>query len=87
MVPVTKDAFPEVSVDPEEALIEQIVAEGLSLTRFKKRLEMECIKRALEETGGNITRAAEILQMKRPRLSQIINSTPALTALKESLVG
>jgi transcriptional regulator with GAF, ATPase, and Fis domain len=73
--------------DPEEALIEQIVAEGLSLTRLKKRLELECIKRALLETDGNITRAAELLQMKRPRLSQIINSTPELLNCKESLVG
>ncbi|TXD37583.1 tetratricopeptide repeat protein [Lujinxingia vulgaris] len=78
---------PEAFVDPEEALIEQIVADGLSLSRLKKRLEHECIKRALEETGGNITRAAEILQLKRPRLSQIINASPELTALKEELVG
>ncbi|TXD39906.1 tetratricopeptide repeat protein [Lujinxingia vulgaris] len=77
----------EVYEDPEEALIEQIVADGLSLSRLKKRLEHECIKRALEETGGNITKAAEILQLKRPRLSQIINASPELTALKEQLVG
>ncbi|RDV39291.1 AAA family ATPase [Bradymonadaceae bacterium TMQ3] len=80
-------AHAEVYEDPEEALIEQIVADGLSLSRLKKRLEHECIKRALEETGGNITRAAEILQLKRPRLSQIINASPELTALKEQLVG
>ncbi|MFU8804297.1 MAG: sigma 54-interacting transcriptional regulator, partial [Bradymonadaceae bacterium] len=77
----------DVNEDPEEALIEQIVAQGLSLTRLKKRLELECIKRALLETDGNITRAAELLQMKRPRLSQIINSTPELLNCKEELVG
>jgi transcriptional regulator with GAF, ATPase, and Fis domain len=73
--------------DPEEALIEQIVAEGISLTKLKKRLELECIKRALLETDGNITRAAELLQMKRPRLSQIINASPELLHCKDKLVG
>jgi transcriptional regulator with GAF, ATPase, and Fis domain/lipopolysaccharide biosynthesis regulator YciM len=73
--------------DPEEALVDQIIAEGLSLASIKKRLELESIRRALIETGGNITRAAEILQMKRPRLSQIVNSTDVLLALKNELVG
>ncbi len=73
--------------DPEEALVEQIIAEGLSLASIKKRLELESIRRALIETGGNITKAAEILQMKRPRLSQIVNSTDELLALKKELVG
>ncbi|MGM0559095.1 MAG: sigma 54-interacting transcriptional regulator, partial [Myxococcota bacterium] len=77
----------DVFEDPEEALVEQIIAEGLSLSNLKKRLELESIKRALVETGGNITRAAEILQMKRPRLSQIVNSTDELLSLKEELVG
>ncbi len=74
-------------VDAEEALVEHIVAQGLSLTKLKKRLELECIKRALEETDGNITRAADLLQMKRPRLSQIINSSPELMNYKAELVG
>lgn len=74
-------------VDAEEALVEHIVAQGLSLTKLKKRLELECIKRALEETDGNITRAADLLQMKRPRLSQIINSSPELLNYKAELVG
>jgi DNA-binding NtrC family response regulator/lipopolysaccharide biosynthesis regulator YciM len=73
--------------DPEEALVDQIIAEGLSLASIKKRLELESIRRALIETGGNITRAAEILQMKRPRLSQIVNSTDELLTLKNELVG
>jgi DNA-binding NtrC family response regulator/tetratricopeptide (TPR) repeat protein len=73
--------------DPERALVDQIIAEGLSLASIKKRLELESIRRALTETGGNITRAAEILQMKRPRLSQIVNSTDELLALKNELVG
>jgi transcriptional regulator with GAF, ATPase, and Fis domain/tetratricopeptide (TPR) repeat protein len=69
--------------NPEAALVRQVVAEGLSIQALKKRLEIECIKRALIETDGNITHAANILQMKRPRLSQIINANDELTILKE----
>jgi transcriptional regulator with GAF, ATPase, and Fis domain len=47
-------------------------AEKLSLKALKTKIEMECIQEALEATGGNITRAAERLGMKRPRLSQLI---------------
>jgi transcriptional regulator with GAF, ATPase, and Fis domain len=43
-----------------------------SLLEMKKVLERECIIRALEETDGNITRAASLLGMKRPRLSQLV---------------
>ena len=75
----------QVQGDPEEALVQQIVAQGLSLTRLKKRLEQECIRLALIETEGNVTQAAKILQMKRPRLSQIINADDDLTALKKEL--
>lgn len=71
----------------EDALVERLVAEGRSLSELKKRIEVEAIKRALIETEGNITRAADILQMKRPRLSQIINSDQGLTNLKTRLVG
>ena len=83
----TYDNVQEIYQDPEEALIEQIIAEGLSLAKIKTRLESESIRRALIETGGNITRAAAMLQMKRPRLSQIVNGTEDLLALKNELVG
>ena len=73
--------------DPEDALVDQIIAQGLSLTRLKKRLEMEAIRRAITETEGNVTQAAKLLKMKRPRLSQIINGDPDLAALKAELVG
>ena len=73
--------------DPEDVLIEQIVAQGLSISRLKKRLEVEAIKRALIETEGNITQAAKILKMKRPRLSQIVNGSDELVALKDSLTS
>ena len=44
----------------------------VSLFEMKKELERECILRALDETNGNITRAAQLLGMKRPRLSQLV---------------
>ena len=46
--------------------------EGLSLKQYKTQIEKECIKEALAEAGGNITRSAKLLGMKRPRLSQLI---------------
>ena len=60
--------------DSEEAVIEQVLNEEFSLAEMKRRLELECIRKALEVTGGNITKAAKLLQMKRPRLSQIVNA-------------
>ncbi len=44
----------------------------VSLPTLKRQIERECIGRALAETGGNITKAAELLGMKRPRLSQLV---------------
>jgi DNA-binding NtrC family response regulator/tetratricopeptide (TPR) repeat protein len=46
--------------------------EGFSLADAKLRLERALIERALAQTGGNITRAAPLLGMKRARLSQRI---------------
>jgi transcriptional regulator with GAF, ATPase, and Fis domain len=62
---------------PSEAPIESLVynevrAGSTSLFDMKKRLERECIVRALTESNGNITRAAALLGMKRPRLSQLV---------------
>ncbi len=51
---------------------ERLGAEGLGLRELQERIEIECITRALAEARGNITRAAELLKMKRPRLSQLI---------------
>ena len=50
----------------------RLTGEGLSLKELKTRIEIECIQEALARAGGNITRAAELLGMKRPRLSQLI---------------
>ena len=58
--------------DPADVVYEAIRS-GRSLPDMKKRLERICIERALEESGGNITHAAELLGMKRPRVSQLVN--------------
>jgi len=69
--------------DPETAIVEKVVgSEGVSLAGMKRRIEIECILRALRETGGNITRAAALLEMKRPRLSQIIKAKIDLDRLQ-----
>jgi DNA-binding NtrC family response regulator len=60
------------SASPTEAVYAEVRG-GQSLPDMKKALERACIERALEETGGNITKAAELLGMKRPRVSQLVN--------------
>jgi DNA-binding NtrC family response regulator len=45
---------------------------AVSLSDLKRNIERDCIERALEDAGGNITRAAALLGMKRPRLSQLV---------------
>ncbi len=56
---------------PSDAAYAQ-VRSGTSLHDMKRIIERECIARALGEAGGNITRAAALLGMKRPRLSQLV---------------
>ncbi len=88
--PLASSAASAASDDPielEDALVRQIVAQGLSLTDVKKRLEVESIRRALIAAEGNVTQAAKTLQMKRPRLSQIISATDELSDLKSNLTG
>ncbi len=51
---------------------------GLSLRDLRHEVEMQCIRRALLEAGGNISEAARLLGVKRSRLSQIVNSEPEL---------
>jgi transcriptional regulator with GAF, ATPase, and Fis domain/tetratricopeptide (TPR) repeat protein len=60
---------------------------GVALGELKRRLEFEAIANAMRQTGGNVTRAAALLQMKRPRLSQIVNADPDLKAIKERSRG
>lgn len=71
----------EPAADPEAALLAKIFAEGVPLADLKRRLQEEAIAQALRIAKGNITRAAEMLGMKRPRLSQIINASPELREL------
>jgi sigma-54 specific flagellar transcriptional regulator A len=51
---------------------------GISLKDLRHEVEMQCIKRALLEARGNISEAARLLQMKRSRLSQIVNAEAEL---------
>ena len=53
---------------------------GLSLKDLRQEIETQCILKALGETRGNISEAARLLQMKRSRLSQIVNADPLLRA-------
>lgn len=57
--------------DVEDVAFESVRA-GASLGDIKHRIERECIVRALSECDGNITKAAALLGMKRPRLSQLV---------------
>ncbi len=49
----------------------QVRRGNVGLSDLKRQIERDCIVRALAETKGNITRAAALLGMKRPRLSQL----------------
>ena len=71
----------EPAAPPESVLIEQIFELGVPLAELKRRIQDEAIAHALRVTKGNITRAAEMLGMKRPRLSQIINASEVLKQL------
>jgi len=51
---------------------DQIRRGEVSLSDMKRQIERDCIARALVETRGNITKAAVLLGMKRPRLSQLV---------------
>ncbi|MCU0656254.1 MAG: hypothetical protein MUF64_13690 [Polyangiaceae bacterium] len=58
--------------DATETVYAELKAGKFGLFDIKRQLERDCIARALAETRGNITRAAAILGMKRPRLSQLV---------------
>ena len=65
----------------EADVLLRIFTQGVPLPELKKRIQSQAIARALRMTEGNITRAAEMLGMRRPRLSQIINADEDLKAL------
>ncbi len=58
--------------DATETIYAELRAGKFGLFDLKRQLERDCIARALAETRGNITKAASILGMKRPRLSQLV---------------
>ena len=66
-------------------LLMEIFAQGVPLPELKKRIQERAIAQALQMTQGNITRAAEVLGMRRPRLSQIINASDELKALAQGV--
>jgi tetratricopeptide (TPR) repeat protein len=49
-----------------------LLSEGISLSELKERIERNCIEQAMIMTSGNISKAASLLGMKRPRLSQLV---------------
>ncbi|MCA9563299.1 MAG: hypothetical protein KC561_07410, partial [Myxococcales bacterium] len=81
------NGHPELAVDPGAAMMAWAQKEGMGLPDLRRWLEIEFIKRALYWAEGNITKAAEHLDMKRPRLSQIVNATPELAELKRELTA
>jgi DNA-binding NtrC family response regulator len=56
----------------ESVDLNQVLLGAVSLPQFKKEIERRCIAEALRASKGNITRAAALLGMKRPRLSQLV---------------
>ena len=76
-VPEARPTQPSAGVEPAAFDPTDLVYAALKAGRFglfdvKRNLERDCIARALAETRGNITRAAALLGMKRPRLSQLV---------------
>jgi len=62
---------------------QQVRQGSVSLSDMKRQIERDCIARALAETKGNITRAATLLGMKRPRLSQLVKQYGLSSASSE----
>jgi sigma-54 specific flagellar transcriptional regulator A len=70
--PMRLEDLSEEANGPVSGVAYREILGGISLSDLKRNIERDCIARALEETGGNITRAAAVLGMKRPRLSQLV---------------
>ncbi len=72
-MPLEREAI-EPETEPEEPSnnYDEVLDGELTLRQWQKQAEREYIERALERTGWNITRAAALLGMKRPRLSQLV---------------
>jgi transcriptional regulator with GAF, ATPase, and Fis domain len=64
--------LPQIEANATSVAYAQVRQGTVSLSDMKRQIERDCIARALAETKGNITRAAALLGMKRPRLSQLV---------------
>jgi sigma-54 specific flagellar transcriptional regulator A len=60
------------STSPSIMAYEHVLAHRVPLHDMKRQIERECVTRALEDSNGNITHAAKLLGMKRPRVSQLV---------------
>jgi sigma-54 specific flagellar transcriptional regulator A len=58
--------------DEVELCYERLKGGDITLRDLKKEIERELIGRALADSDWNISQAAELLGMKRPRLSQLV---------------
>ncbi len=76
-------AEPDIDQDASRLAFHQIRKGRTNLGDLKRDIERECIRQALAETEGNITRAAALLGMKRPRLSQLVKQYSLLDSSSE----
>jgi len=76
-------ALPEDEANATAVAYAQVRQGAVSLSDIKRQIERDCIARALAETKGNITRAAALLGMKRPRLSQLVKQYSLSAASSE----
>jgi transcriptional regulator with GAF, ATPase, and Fis domain len=76
-------SLPDVESGATAVAYAQVRQGAVSLSDMKRQIERDCIARALEETKGNITRAATLLGMKRPRLSQLVKQYGLSSASSE----
>jgi DNA-binding NtrC family response regulator/tetratricopeptide (TPR) repeat protein len=74
-----------IAADTARVAYEEIRNRGTSLSDLKRQIERDCIERALAETHANITKAAALLGMKRPRLSQLVKQYGLLEETAEDL--
>jgi DNA-binding NtrC family response regulator/tetratricopeptide (TPR) repeat protein len=70
--PPSSTSITDMRANALEAAYRCIRSGTLSLFDLKREVERDAIAKALAETQGNITRAAGLLGMKRPRLSQLV---------------
>ena len=79
------EMLPEDEANATAVAYAQVRQGAVSLSDMKRQIERDCIARALTETKGNITRAAAILGMKRPRLSQLVKQYGLSVASSEGI--